>query len=126
MKSYYIFDNYFNDVLEHLLIEDEKLWFVNYHCLLKLSLYREIDDSEIKKYLLPNYANKISQQDTYLEFYKENIQNNVWFINNYIEIKESVSDYIKKKIDERQNDNIANIDEGTFDDEEIFEFNYEG
>lgn len=126
LKSYYIFDNYFNDVLEYLLIEDEKLWFVNYHCLLKLSLYREIDDSEIKKYLLPNYANKISQQDTYLEFYKENIQNNVWFINNYVEIKESVSDYIKKKIEERQNDNIANIDEGTFDDEEIFEFNYEG
>ncbi len=125
LKSYYILDNIFNDVLEQLLVEDEKSWFVNYHCLLKMSSFHNINDYIIKKYLVPNYANKASQQETYLEFYKENINNNVWFINTYNEIKLSVGDYIKEKIEERQNDFI-DIEDDDSDNEEPFEFNYDG
>lgn len=125
LKSYYIFDNYFDENLEELLIKNEDAWFVNYHCLLKQSFFRDIEDCEIESFLLPKNAKKQSQKLTYLNFYKENLKNNIWFINSYEEITSSVNDYIEKKIEERQINIIDKVIEDNFQVEENFELNYD-
>lgn len=105
LKSYYIMNNFFTDEeILNLLDTEEKSWFVNYHCLLKMSQDTTISDSLIEQYLIPKYAlSKDNKKKTYFLFYKTNIDAGVSFINSYENIKKSVNDYIKMKIEERKN-----------------------
>jgi len=102
LKSYYVLENIFDMTeLEELLVDSESNWFINYHCLLKLKEYRTIDDSDIIKYLIPKCVKEESSKITYLDFYRENLKNDIWFINPYEEIVNSINDYIDLKIQER-------------------------
>ena len=59
-------------------------------------------------------------------FIKKNINNNIWFISTYNEIKESINDYISKKTEERQLESSERKNGENDDIDEFFEFNYEG
>lgn len=103
LMSYFVMNNIFtNDELDEIMCDNEELWFINYHCLLKKSQSNAFTDEDIVRYLVPKYAlSKECQKNNYLSFYKINIENGISFINSYESIKSSISDYIDKKIEER-------------------------
>lgn len=130
LQSYYLYYNYFDeeDIAVLLKSYSEGNWFVNYHCLLKEMKKRNIEDNEILLYLIPEYACKDIQKQTYLNFYRDNLNTGVWFINSIEKIKESIDLYISEKIAERKEEFAQELYETQDTDEygDIFELDYNG
>ncbi len=103
--SYYIKDDLFNqEQIEDLRRRnDEMYWFQNYHLILFNKSNLDLKES-IQEYLIPNYA-RGGQVETYLNFYYNNLNNDISIINSIDFVTESVGYYINLKINERrQND----------------------
>lgn len=126
LKSYYLLYNYFD--LEDIKLtqtSDEEQWFFNYHVILFESDLINVEE-EIKKYLIPQYANKEKQIKSYMDFYLNNIKNNIWLIKDIDEVQSTIQKYINLKIDERIGNKEENIDSNIEVVDENFELNYLG
>lgn len=113
--SYYLKDNLFEDnIIDKMKNETEEMyWFQNYHLILYTNLSENLEES-IKKFLIPKYAqwdpenekkrsNNLKKKfDTYLEFYKHNLELSNPFIKSIEEICASIEGYINLKKEERE------------------------
>lgn len=109
--SYYLKDRIFNpsNIEKLKLNEGEKYWFQNYHLILFSDLINGDIETSIRKYLMPewirrNPKNKDSikkKQETYIRFYKENLELNIPIIRGIDEVEEKIEEYIELKIEER-------------------------
>ncbi|WP_010240078.1 hypothetical protein [Clostridium arbusti] len=108
--SYYLKDEIFGDEnIEKLkLIRDERYWFQNYHLILYSDLKDNLENN-VKEYLIPecirlNPDNKMKisiKQQTYMKFYKNNLELGIPIIKEIEDVKKNVNDYINLKIEER-------------------------
>lgn len=94
IKDELIFEDKYIDYLK--LKEDEKYWFQNYHRIL-FDTGNDNLELDIKKYLIPDYAKGNQAEQSYMEFYKENIINNISFINDLDIINEALDKFIRAR-----------------------------
>ena len=57
-------------------------------------------DENIKRYLVPNYAEKQRQKESYINFYKRNLESNIAIIRDIDSTYEEISEYLNLKIEE--------------------------
>jgi hypothetical protein len=100
--SYYLRDGIFNtraiDKLKEM--DDEQFWFQNYHLILYTPGLKADLENSIKRYLIPNNANKDLQKSTYMEFYMNNISSNKSIIRGIPDVKDAIINYLTLKIEE--------------------------
>lgn len=102
--SYYLKDGLFTDNQIDSLkkLDDEKYWFQNYNLILyNDKLYESLEDS-INKFLIPEYAKKDSQKNTYKEFYKNNLEKKNEIIRDIYDVNEKIDEYLDLKIEESE------------------------
>ncbi|WEZ61656.1 hypothetical protein [Bacillus subtilis] len=112
--SYYLKDGQFGkeDIEKLKEMVDEQYWFQNYHLILYTDdLQRDLDNS-IRKYLIPKYAKKEKQRDSYMEFYRQNILAGLPIVRDIPEVLEEIKDYLVLRIEEMEEE---------FEDQEEFE-----
>lgn len=99
--SYYLMDNLFSDdIISKLkLKKEEKYWFQNYHLILFSDLYSDLENS-IKEYLIPEYAKREEQKNTYINFYKHNLELKTTLINDIDNIYNNINQYMECRIEE--------------------------
>lgn len=100
--SYYLMDNLFSDtdLLTLLNYKDEKYWFQNYHLIMyNERLFNDLEIS-ITEYLLPFYATKPSRIESYMNFYKANINAKNALIRGIDEVNQTITIYLETKIKE--------------------------
>lgn len=100
--SYYLKDGFMNtiDIAKLKLRKEESYWFQNYHLILYSDLLNNIENS-IDAYLIPLKADKQRQKDTYLNFYKDNLENGISLLSDMHKISSNIDEYINMKIEER-------------------------
>ncbi|WP_243186714.1 hypothetical protein [Clostridium intestinale] len=108
--SYYLKDSIFSASNIELLKSKkaEQYWFQNYHLILFTDLNENLESS-IKEYLIPegvrlNPKNKKGievKKETYIEFYKKNLELEVAIIKDITSTSRSIKEYIDLKIEER-------------------------
>ncbi|ARK21171.1 hypothetical protein [Sporosarcina ureae] len=102
LVSYYLKDNLFN--AEHILKlkskMDERYWFQNYHLILYSDLINDLEDS-VSNYLIPTYAGKDRQKNSYMNFYKSNIELGIPLLKEIESISVNINDYMDSLISER-------------------------
>ena len=79
---------------------DEAYWFQNYHLILYSDEMMANMDENIKRYLVPNYAEKQRQKESYINFYKRNLESNIAIIRDIDSTYEEISEYLNLKIEE--------------------------
>lgn len=96
--SYYLQENLFSiDDIEKLkAFSTEDYWFQNYHLILYTEPSSELDNN-INKYLIPTYAIKPKTKDTYFNFYKACLSNNLSFIRDFSSLETELTSYLSKK-----------------------------
>lgn len=100
--SYYIVNGWFSDeeISKLKTYKSEEFWFQNYHLLLHTpELVANIDQS-IDDYLLPEYAKKDRQKQSFRLFYKENILAQKNFIRTVDEVCEEIHYYLDMRYSE--------------------------
>lgn len=107
--SYYLKDKLFdeNNINKLKLKTSEEYWFQNYHLILYSDdLLSDIDNSIIK-YLVPEKCkpkirNATFKKNTqsYIEFYKSNLESKIPIINDIQIVKDKISSYLELKHDE--------------------------
>ena len=104
--AYYLKDEQLDDTqVDSLkLLEGEEYWFQNYHLILYSPSLRADLDNSIRKYLIPkriqatrDLARKQARENRYLEFYRNNINNNHALINEVADVKTSITEYLNKR-----------------------------
>ncbi len=102
--SYYLKDKKFTEVELNKLKENdnEEYWFQNYHLILYCDEMKENIDENINKYLMPRYATKERQRESYANFYKLNLENNISIIRNIEGTYDEVQEYLHLKIEENR------------------------
>jgi hypothetical protein len=102
--SYYLKDEIFTDEDINSLKEykSEKYWFQNYHLILYVDEMQTNLEENIDLYLMPQYAKKEKQKNTYREFYKNNITENCPIIRDIINVNGEIKNYLALKIEESQ------------------------
>ncbi|MCG7317907.1 hypothetical protein [Brevibacillus laterosporus] len=102
--SYYLKDKIFND--EDLIAlkknTDEKFWFQNYHLILYSESFMADLENSIEKYLIPKKATTKKQKNSYMNFYKENINMENSIIRNIKEVNNEIQEYLKLRIEESE------------------------
>lgn len=100
--SYYLKDGIFGDIeIENLKEqEDEEYWFQNYHLILFSDELKSNLESSISKYLIPKEAKKEMQKQSYLNFYKENINLSNAFIRDITDANDEIKNYLIMKAEE--------------------------
>ncbi|ART75079.1 hypothetical protein B4U37_03020 [Sutcliffiella horikoshii] len=104
--SYYLKDGLFGQEELNTLKEkdDEQFWFRNYHLILYTpNLMANLEES-IKKYLIPKKANKEIQKNTYMEFYKDNLQSQIPILRDIPDVLDEINDYLELRIEEIEAD----------------------
>lgn len=100
--SYYLKDMAFTEVELNRLKEndDEEYWFQSYHLILYCDEMKENIDENINKYLMPKCAKKDRQKESYIDFYKINLENNIPIIRNIESTYDEIKEYLNLKIQE--------------------------
>lgn len=110
--SYYLQDGIFEiDDIDYLkTLSDEQYWFQNYHLILCCAgLNNDLEES-IEKYLVPQKVklaycdkqNKLQKRQSYIDFYKKNLENGKYIIRNISNVKGEIIDYLNLKIAESE------------------------
>lgn len=102
--SYYLEDRIFEEQDIDTLREkdDEMYWFQNYHLILySEELKANIEDS-INKYLIPIEVTKDRQKQSYMKFYKENLEAGIPIIRDITGVNEEIKDYLRLKVEESE------------------------
>ena len=91
--AYYLLDGIISkeDYKVFLDSPKEEEWLQNYHYVL-------VYDKQNIKLLLPNYAKKQKQIDSYYRFYEENIKKNIPIVKPIEMVPDGIDDYLCKKI----------------------------
>ncbi|WP_141237742.1 hypothetical protein [Bacillus sp. X2(2017)] len=112
--SYYLKDGQFGKEYIEKLKEmvDEQYWFQNYHLILYTDDLQSDLDKSIRQYLIPKYAKKEKQRDSYMEFYRQNILAGLSIVRDIPEVLEEIKDYLVLRIEEMEEE---------FEDQEEFE-----
>lgn len=102
--SYYLKDKMFKkeeiDILKNK--DDEMFWFQNYHLILYTNELKSDLVGSIKKYLCPKYATKNKQEESYMNFYKENLLLNNPIIRDISNVNKAIEDYLKLRMAESE------------------------
>lgn len=101
--SYYLKDGNFSQSEKAALklITSEKYWFQNYHLILYCSELMSDLDANIEKYLIPKQAlAKLNKKTRYQNFYKDNLINGNFFINELTQVISNIDDYLSLRYDE--------------------------
>ena len=100
--SYYLKYRVFNKEQINMLKQkdSEEYWFQNYHLILYSDEMMANMDENIKRYLVPNYAEKQRQKESYINFYKRNLESNIAIIRDIDSTYEEISEYLNLKIEE--------------------------
>lgn len=112
--SYYLKDGLFDEEIINKMKNktEESYWLQNYHLILYTDLKYDLENN-INKLLIPRYARwdpndeKLRKDkykikyETYLEFYKHNLEQGNSFIKTIEEVCYSIDEYIDLKVDER-------------------------
>ncbi|MGG7219636.1 hypothetical protein ACQXR1_04815 [Bacillus sp. ATD] len=69
-------------------------------------------DNSIRKYLIPKYAKKEKQRDSYMDFYRKNTLAGLSIVRDIPEVLEEIKDYLVLRIEEMEEE---------FEDQEEFE-----
>lgn len=80
--------------------DDEEYWFQSYHLILYCDEMKENIDENINKYLMPKCAKKDRQKESYIDFYKINLENNIPIIRNIESTYDEIKEYLNLKIQE--------------------------
>lgn len=88
--SYYLIDGIIQKE-EYEIDVSENKWLQNYHYLLKY-------DKDNINILIPKYATKEKQKNSYRTFYKTNIDKNLSIVCPIDKLQEQISNYLKKRI----------------------------
>lgn len=100
--SYYIIAGWFSvEQVERLKQQKgEELWFQNYHLIMHTQdLFNNLDDS-INEYLLPGFAKKDLQKNTYRDFYRKNLQAKKDIVIPIDEVGEELHEYLDIRFEE--------------------------
>ena len=100
--SYYLMEGWFSsEQVESLKQEkNEELWFQNYHLIMYTQeLYNDLDNS-IDKYLLPYYAKRDEQKNSYRDFYRNNLQAKKSMVISIDEVNEELHEYLDIRFEE--------------------------
>lgn len=129
--SYYIKDGLFNTNQINILktLNDEKFWFQSYHLILyTLDMHLDLDKS-IEDYLIPQNTKKtpvkpryLTQKNTYLNFYKENINLGLPLIKEIPDVNVEINTYLDLKIAEARAAYVAKCEEdsdGELEDDDV-------
>ncbi|HDR4898578.1 TPA: hypothetical protein QCR38_000745 [Bacillus cereus] len=102
LVSYYLKDGLFNqDYIQMLKLKNKEFyWLQNYHLILFSDLKDDLENS-IKDYLIPEYAKRDRQKQSYMNFYTENIKSGISFIKDIESISVNLNAYMQLLIDER-------------------------
>ncbi|MDO5516401.1 MAG: hypothetical protein Q4F66_02530 [Clostridium sp.] len=100
--SYYLKDRAFNENQINKLKEneDEEYWFQNYHLILYCNEMRENMDDSILRYLVPRCADKQRQKQSYINFYKINLEAGIPIIRDIDNTYSEIKDYLNLKAQE--------------------------
>ncbi|MPN02963.1 hypothetical protein SDC9_150184 [bioreactor metagenome] len=102
--SYYLKENLFsNESLLYLKEKtNEEYWFENYHLILYCDeLYGDLENS-IKKYLIPKWAKNKNKEESYMNFYKDNLVARNDIINNIPGVKHKIQEYLDLRFEETE------------------------
>lgn len=102
--SYYLKDKLFRseDINKLKEYDDEKYWFQNYHLILYTQdLLNDIEQS-IDKYLIPHYAGRDRQKNSYKNFYKDNLESGTSIIRDVEDVRIEIEDYLLVRMEESE------------------------
>jgi len=116
--SYYLKDGIFrNEDISILKTKDEeKYWFQNYHLILYTAELLDDIENSIDRYLIPKNskeyindntsrrAKKAVQKKSYMDFYKENLENNKPIIREISDVCTEIKEYLRLRIEESEAD----------------------
>ena len=102
--SYYLKDRIFEkqdiDILKEK--DDEMYWFQNYHLILYCPELQIDIENSVDKYLIPTYATKAKQKQSYTKFYKENLDLGNSIIRDIDGAYAEILNYLKLKVEESE------------------------
>ena len=100
--SYYLIEGWFSQEQVESLKQQkaEELWFQNYHLIMCTQELFDNLDKNIDEYLLPNYAKKEAQKDSYREFYRINLQAKIAMVMSIEEINEELHEYLDLRFEQ--------------------------
>lgn len=100
--SYYLKEGAFSDDEINILKEncEEEYWFESYHLILYYDEMKNNIDDNINKYLVPKFAIKDRQKETYLNFYKNNLEAGISMIRDIEGTYNEIEEYLNLKIEE--------------------------
>ena len=100
--SYYLKDGYFDEDDISRLKEktSEQFWFQNYHLILFTPELKNDLENNITKYLIPTNAKKPVKINLFMNFYKDNLNENKELINDIESVKEKIVEYLELRAEE--------------------------
>lgn len=102
--SYYLKNEMFEkqdiDILKEK--DDEMYWFQNYHLILYCPELQTDIENSINRYLIPAYATKAKQNQSYMKFYKTNLDLGNSIIKDIDDVLVEIKNYLKLKIEESE------------------------
>lgn len=100
--SFYLKDGSFSecDIEKLKQYIGERYWFQNYHLILYTSDLRDNLEDCINKYLIPEYAKRDLQKQTYMDFYKKNLELNNSILRDISNVRTEIENYMELRIEE--------------------------
>lgn len=102
--SYYLKDGIFRseDIAKLKEKDDEMYWFQNYHLILYSDDLRSDLENSIQKYLIPKKAKKTNQKESYLKFYKKNLELGKPIIRDIDNVNIEIKNYLRLRVEESE------------------------